>query len=317
MVGSYNIEVVSSNIKYNINIKYSISIIKGFSGLGKSYFYKLLLAMQHGTSTVKCNMADKIIVLTHETSWGTLIPSSHGKIFIADENIPYIYLSDFAEVAQTSDNYFIFITRQSLNCFTYSSDAIYTLEEINNKGRYENININLYSDNQLDNYKPDLILCEDKKSGYYMFKELFNIDVESACGKDNIAEYIKNNTKYKRIYVIADETGFGSCVNEILKLNKGNYTEFYLFLPRSFEYMLLKYHNYRIHLKDQLDNTENYCDTLIYKSWERYYTKLMEDIALKYNFKYTKSKLSPKLKFDKMYDNIKSQIKDIDKEVFK
>ena len=316
MKGSYNIVVSSSNIEYDINIKHSISVIRGMSGIGKTYLYKLLVAMKRGAKTVKCNLADKIVLLDYDTDWGILIPNSHGKIFIADENIRYIFSSEFASIAQMSDNYFIFITRNSLKCFTYASDAVYTFETIKDD-HYINKTVSMYNDVRLSDYKPDVILCEDIGSGFSMFKEIFNIPVVSAGGKDNIVSFIKSNEAYSNIYIIADGAGFGSCVNGILLIQNNGYANFKLFLPPSFEYMLLLYQNFKSLVADKLDYTENYCDTKEFKSWERFYTFLMESVARHYNFTYTKSYLSDKLKFSKMYDNIMSQIKDLSKGVFK
>lgn len=316
MKGSYNIVVTSSSIEYNINIKHSISVIRGMSGIGKTYLYKLLVAMKRGSKTVRCNLADKIELLEYNTDWGSLIPNSHDKIFIADENTMYIFSSEFASVAQMSDNYFVFITRNSLKCFTYASDAVYTFEAIKGE-HYINKTVNMYNDVILNAYKPDVVLCEDVGSGFSMFNEIFNIPVVSAGGKDNIVSFIKSNESYANIYIIADGAGFGSCVNGVLRIKDEGYANFKLFLPPSFEYMLLLYQRFKSLVEDKLVHTENYCDTKEFKSWERFYTFLMESVAKRYNFIYTKSYLSDKLKFSKMYDNIKSQIEDLDKGVFK
>lgn len=70
MKGSYDIVVTSSNIEYNISIKHGISVIRGMSGTGKTYLYKLLSAMKRGSKTVSCNLADKIELLDYSTDWG-------------------------------------------------------------------------------------------------------------------------------------------------------------------------------------------------------------------------------------------------------
>ena len=140
MKGSYNIVVTSSSIEYNINIKHSISVIRGMSGTGKTYLYKLLSAMKRGSKTVRCNLADKIELLEYNTDWGSLIPNSHDKIFIADEDIAYIYTLEFTKLAESSDNYFIFTTRRNLLFESYVLYALHRMET----GTITNIDLPIY-----------------------------------------------------------------------------------------------------------------------------------------------------------------------------
>lgn len=314
MRGAYKLIINNSKIKYELDIRHGINIIKGNSGTGKTTLYTLALKVEDGVGGYKSNYKDKIRVLTRRSDWYSVIQKSHNCFIFADETIPYIYSKEFASLAQNSDNYFIINTRRNLDCLVYSADAVYRLKA--HYKEFKNTIENIYGDNQLDNYKPDIVLCEDKNSGYEMFKEIFNIHVESADGKDGITKFIENNID-KKIYAIADGSGFGNCVNEVLRLRDRGFTNFQIYLPRSFEYLVLNYSKFSHSIQDELNNTENYCDTTEFKSWERYYTYLLEQVCMSYGFKYSKSKLSANLKFDEMYDTIKLQLKDISKEVFK
>ena len=311
MKGEYLLTISNSILTYKLRLKHGINIIKGDSGTGKTTLYRMAMEVEDKTAGYKSNFADKVVVLIRRMPWESILQNSHGCFIFADETVPYIYSKAFASLAQNSDNYIILITRRNLDCLVYSAYAIYILEA--NYKDYKNTLINLYEDNPLTSYKPDIILCEDKNSDYEMFCNIFSIPVESAGDKDGIVPYLKQN-KDKKVYAIADGEGFGNCVNEIINLRDEGYY-FYLYLPKSFEYMVLNYIKFRRSVEDKLLNTENYCDTTEFKSWERFYTYLLEQVCESHNFKYSKSKLTDKLKFKGMYDNIKSQLLDLGEEV--
>ena len=90
-----------------------------------------------GGKGVKCNLREMIVALEYNSDWEKLLYNSHNKIFIADENIRYIYTDKFADMAQSSDNYFIFITRRKLSNYAYSYKSIYKLNSRFNGSKME------------------------------------------------------------------------------------------------------------------------------------------------------------------------------------
>lgn len=129
---------------------------------------------------------------------------------------------------------------------------------------------------------------------------------------------IKNSIttgKYSNIYAIADGSAFGSEVSKLVEyllspdfevLN----ADVNIFLPESFEYLLLSTHLFDIpDLKDKLENTENYCEASKFITWERYYTYLMKSVG------YSKSRLSKDLLNNDVIEGVYASIPDLDKSV--
>lgn len=80
MTGSYKLSIYSSTIQYDIDIKYSVSIIKGRSGRGKTHLLRMLdLLLNKDSDSIFCNMKDKLYMLEKNTDWETLISRSKKK----------------------------------------------------------------------------------------------------------------------------------------------------------------------------------------------------------------------------------------------
>ena len=313
MKGKYELSIYDNKLHYSLSLERNITIIKGKSGTGKSTLYNMFEDLLSNSRNVgiHCNMKDKLEILNEKSNWGSLINDSHNKIFIADEFTDYITTLDFAKIAQSSDNYFIIISRSGrLKWLTYSVDCIYEL--VTNK--CDNISVTklyrkyLYVDEKI---KPTLVITEDSNSGFEAMKMLAKCDILSAHGRDNVYNTIKENiNKYSCIYVIVDGAAFGSCIGRLFPKFKNE--EVYIFSPESFEFLLLLSDTFRRYLSTELDCTYDFCDSINYLSWERYYTNLLDYLCKHYyNFNYSKSKLDKFFKSDYFKEHLKGQIKDI------
>lgn len=126
--------------------------------------------------------------------------------------------------------------------------------------------------NILTPVRPDVIVTEDSRSGYYITRELFDCKVVSAYGKDKIYDVVSELNGVR--YVVADGAGFGSVVERLLKLR-----DVYIFVPESFEFLMLCCYQFRKYCISELEHTEDYADTKRFYTWERYYTKLLKTIC--------------------------------------
>lgn len=317
MVGRYKLEINGLKVKYKIAIERQITIIKGDSGTGKSTLWKVVSEALKGSKGYSSNMIEKIYTLDELSPWEMLIKTLKNKIIFIDENSRYVYSSDFTEVAQRSDNYFVIISRRSLDNMVYSYKSIYELKTNKNNGICETELIYKFRDNIGNNTvnNHNMVICEDRKSGYQMMKLIIdNSHLETASGKDNIAIKIGSN-RDKIYYVIADGAGFGNCIESIVALfNEG--VRMTLLLDESFEKMILDYPVFYNMCKKKLDETFMFCDTKLFKSYERYYTYLLNEICKKlYNKQYSKSRLISELKQNDIVAFICNKLLYINKEL--
>lgn len=147
-----------------------------------------------------------------------------------------------------------------------------------------------------------------------MMSSVFDCVVVSAKGRSNIYnEYKRNVGKYFLIYVIADGAAFGSCVGRFEQLQE-NGKSLFIFLPESFEYMLLCTSIVRRFIDDsRLGATYDYCDSVDFLSWEQYYTSLLKGVCSEQlHTNYFKSKLPELFKREGLKEEIKGMLKDID-----
>lgn len=130
MRGRYNIIVYNNRVRYELEIERNLTVIKGNSGTGKTTLYNMvrdLLSTSRYTG-INCNFRDKIRILDNSSDWRNELSINTEKIFISDEGTEYITTQEFSESLNSSDNYFIFITRSGrMRWLTYSVDCIYEL----------------------------------------------------------------------------------------------------------------------------------------------------------------------------------------------
>ena len=139
-------------------------------------------------------------------------------IYIYEGN-KFVSSVEFAEEVKKSDNYFVIITRETLETLPYSVDEIYGIRNSGKYGTLKNVYNEMYkiytNVNVNESVKVDYIITEDSKAGYQFFKEVYSsehLQCISADGKSNIYKHLK---KDKNVLVVADGAAFGSEVEKI------------------------------------------------------------------------------------------------------
>ena len=157
---------------------------------------------------------------------------------------------------------------------------------------YKNTFDNGYYRDTTPKNKYKKILTEDSKAGYQFFEGAFKenkIECLTAGSKSNIYSLIKSAKE--KIYIIADGAAFGCEIDRVLKLEKSG-NEFSLYLPESFEWMILKSGLVK-NVDDILDNPSQFIESKDYASWERFFTALLIEKTKDGYLAYKKAKLNP------------------------
>lgn len=314
MKGSRRIVVTNNKLHYNLVLDRKITVIKGKSAAGKTTLVGLiaLWIQLRGDSGVTCRFdADSIIILRNETKWQDLLVTTKNCIFLADEDFYYIDDPEFGKLVDHSENYFLFINRSGrLENMTY---AIQSIVEMKSEKRGEVIYTSVYQ-KYIDtetSVKPDLLITEDKCSGYEMMKLISKFDVIAGEGKDNVVNKAREAVKgYSSVAIFVDGAAFGSCIGAYGSL----LDRLTIIAPESFEYVLLHLDFLRRHCEEELSHTAEFCDfNAEIISYERYYTDLLTRILKEqFGVSYTKSKLPALFKNEQVYEQVKSFLLDID-----
>ncbi|MBO6297430.1 MAG: hypothetical protein J6N53_01180, partial [Lachnospiraceae bacterium] len=223
-----------------ITIKRSVTIIRGFSGTGKSTFINMLEAALDenvtGTSIQTNYDPKKIEVIRNERQLHYIINSGErDKILVADENLNLSKYEFFIEFLKVSGSYLIYITRKNkTGLLQFSVDEIYRFES---KTIDEYTAVSMYPQykNVQTIIKPDAIVTEDSNSGHDIIEHIVNVPVRSGDGKDNVANTIEGlkHEGCDTIYAVVDCAAFGNCMEKAVRSGA------HILRAESFEYMIL------------------------------------------------------------------------------
>lgn len=320
MHGEYKVRVKNSRNSYEFTLRRNITVLKGESGRGKTTLFDLIneynrFGKQSGV-TISC---DRELIAVAGDRWKDEILGNPGKIIVIDEDSHFLRSSDFARVVRGSDNYFLLITRNYLSALPISVDEIYELSGNKNK-RFSRIYTDI--EKMYDNpdkedlpFRPQVIITEDSGSGYQFFDTIakrLGIKCISSGGKTGVFREMSEHSG-ENVVVIADGAAFGAEMAAVVKQQELCPNRVGIFLPESFEWVILKSGTVEIKDSDKLNSPEKYADSTDYMSWEQYFTELLIETVKgsKYQ-KYSKDKLSDYYTQDRVERMIREFIKGID-----
>ena len=177
MRGKYHIVVQNNRLRYELNIRRNITIIRGDSATGKTMLLNLLeQAATFGESSgveVTCECPCRTL---GGNDWNIVLPNLHKQIPFLDEENKFVKSKEFAEAVKASDNYFVIVTREDLPNLPYSVDEIYG---IHTSGKYHDLKRTyneLYRIYSIETFsgkqKPGTVIVEDSHSGYEFFQSI-------------------------------------------------------------------------------------------------------------------------------------------------
>ena len=300
MKGTYKIKISNSKVSFSLELERNITIICGNSATGKTTLIGLIrdyeqLGKASGV-TIQCKKPCRVL---SNVDWKYRLDAIHDSIVFLDEGNEFVRSQDFAHAIRDTDNYYVIINRESLSQLPYSVNSILKLKTTSRKKvtyirsypEYSNLAEPIEQINRMDE-----IITEDSNSGYDMFSRIAQdngVSCLSAQGKSNIFSFLANHSG-DQILVIADGAAFGAELEKIYKLQEVSTGKIRLYLPESFEWLLLKsgvLGNRTPH--DILADPAAHIDSRDFFSWEQYFTALLVDLTRNTYLHYNKNRLNP------------------------
>ena len=286
MKGRVSVTVRDSRHSYTFELKRNITVLTGESGRGKTTLFDMIADYdRYGKEAGIRVSCEREIVAISGRNWQEQIAGLEDAIVVIDEDNRFIRSKDFADLVRTSSNYFLLITRSYLGQLPYSVDEIYEISGSKNK-RFSPVYHNV--DHMYDSvvagrlpFAPEVIITEDSKSGFQFFKALAErkgIECVSASGKSNIVRLLAQ-FKDKDTLIVADGAAFGAEIQDVVRTQMLRPEKLGIFLPESFEWLILKSGLVNDAEWEQVTVPEKYIESSEYFSWERYFTDLLVNVT--------------------------------------
>lgn len=299
MRGKYQIEVYDKYVAYRFEVRRNITVIQGDSGTGKTQLIRLISDYNRGgTSSGVVLRCEKECIALNVLDWEAYLRTAHEKIIFVDENSAFIRSKTFAEIVNSSDNYYVLIYRDSLPQLSYSIQEIYGMRESRDSQKYVHVG-RVYNElYPLYNLKPPIplvpetVVTEDSNAGNDCFVTIFPNRCCSAKGRSRVVEAVTQASKRGgNILAVVDGAAFGADMQQFMRKSDNLPVRCVLFAPESFEYIRLSSGILQVD-RDKLENTYNYADSTVFSSWERYYTRYLMDVTEGTIYQYQKRSLN-------------------------
>lgn len=201
--------VETKRLYYDIKLKGKYSVVQGFSGRGKSTLCELIIESALGDKTVKVNSTLKVVAFSKQDT-GERLLSIHNSIIVIDEICLLWKEHNLASLFQQSDNYFLIISRDTLDWLPLAVTNLYQMQ-IEGKNHFL---VPLFKVENKRNFSGvDRILVEDSGSGKKFFEEYFpSVPCKSAGSKNNIlrrAKALMETDSIKSLLIVYDSAAFG------------------------------------------------------------------------------------------------------------
>ncbi len=299
MKGVQHIEVSNRDAKFKFDLYRNITVVRGDSGTGKTTLYDMIADYTRLKDSSGVNIScQKDCIALVDLDWKNQLGKISDSIVFIDEGTEYLKTQEFAKAVKSSDNYYVIFSRENMHELPYSAEEIYEIEK---SGRFHSF-VKMYKSNashfygkNQKNFKFEILLTEDSKSGYQFYDNYFkNTDIKCSSSGSNAAIFKRlSEEKGKNILVIADGAAFGAEIDRVLKLQSAAKLNFRLCLPESFEWLILKSGLVKTEdIEKILDNPSEYIESSIHFSWENFFEKYLIQNTVKSCFKYSKDKIN-------------------------
>ncbi len=319
MKGRHHITVENKRIRYDFDIKRNLTILRGNSATGKTTLVDMIREYyENGISSGVTLLCDKECAVIEGRTWAGQLSMIRDSIVFIDEGNDFVMTDAFSSYIQNSDNYYVIVTREGIPSLPYSVDEIYGIRD---SGKYGKLNktynqfFHIYlSETPGKSFTPKVVITEDSNSGFQFFDAVCKNSKDAECisanGKSNVfAAAVKHSDQ--DVLIIADGAAFGSELQKLEFLFR-NHPNIKLFLPESFEWLLL--HAGVVEdssIPEILKSPEDFIESQNWFSWERVFTALLIRFTQESDLKYNKKELNPNYLQKKIVDKILSEFKNI------
>ncbi len=316
MRGSYIVKVHNRRVTYTLEIERNITIICGDSGTGKTTLINSLIFHEElgEKSGVTVESVRPCRVL-RGNDWCETLSNISGSLVFIDEGNEFVETKDFAVAIKNTDNYYVIVSRESLYQLPYSVNSVLQLKRTASRFKHTyNKTYPMYD--KVPNFREkisvfDLFITEDTNAGNQMFSIIASkrgIDCISAGGKNRILSAVKANQE-KRVFVVADGAAFGPNMAAVYQYLKIHETSVLLYLPESFEWLVLSsLFTDDTEIRNILNTPADYIECRDHISWEHFFTHLLKKKTKGTPAEYNKSRLKEyyfgKDKVEKIEKNI-------------
>lgn len=320
MRGTHRIIVQNKRIRYDFEVRRNITIIRGDSATGKTALVDMVREyFENGDASGVELVCDKSCCVLDGRVWRGQLSIAQDSIVFVDEGNNFVASDEFAAEIQNTDNYYVIVTREGIPSLPYSVEEVYG---IRNSGKYGTLKrtynelYHLYSKTDYRQIvKPKKIITEDSNAGFQFFQGVCeqsdSVICISAQGKSNIFTVVASNLN-ENVLVIADGASFGCEIGKLMLLME-RYPNIVLYLPESFEWMILKSGVVKHKdIEEILRRPDEQIESRDYFSWERYFTEKLVQSTRNTFLKYTKKHLNPVYLQKKIRDQVLSVMENID-----
>lgn len=302
MRGTHQVVVRNNRVQFKFEVSRNITIIRGDSATGKTTLIGMVADYErNGAASGIELLCDVPCAVLEGPRWEWDLSRIHGSIVFVDEGNSFTSSHDFARAVRDSDNYYVIATRESLFSLPYSVGEVYGIRNSGRRSsRYPQITrlystfYQIYDTVSSAPFVPELVVVEDSNAGFKFFSELFSrsgVRCISAGGKDNVCRVVKDAPE-QSVLIIADGAAFGPEMEGATAL--GAYKRVRLFLPESFEWLVLK--SGLVGGPDVtsiLASPSDHIESRDYFSWERFFTALLVNMTSGTYLRYEKKELNP------------------------
>lgn len=211
MVGAYRVIVQNKKIKFDFEIRRNITILRGDSATGKTTLVEMIQEYEElGSDSGITLQCERNCAVLSGRQWEKQLAGLSQSIVFVDEGNVFTASKEFAAAIQKTDNYYVLVTRESLETLPYSVTEIYGIRTSKHFGDLKqtyNEFFQIYGKPVgTGTLKPAIVITEDSNSGYQFF---FWIPVLSEClhRKWNRLQICKGKIEYFQTAVKWNKAG--------------------------------------------------------------------------------------------------------------